>query len=51
MYKLSKDEANFLRHQIQAHGGNTNVNYPFCRAYKKKIGSNWKKAVALLTKQ
>jgi hypothetical protein len=48
MYKLSKTEAEFLQHQLKAHGGNSNVNCPFCRAYKKKIGDNWQKAKANL---
>jgi len=46
MYQLNKTEAQYLKHQLQAHDGKSNVNCPFCRSYKKKIGDNWKRLIS-----
>ena len=42
MYKPSKLEQQYFKHQMKVHNGKTNVNCPFCRAYRIKIEKDTK---------
>ena len=41
MFKPSKLEQSFIKHQMKAHKGMSTLACTLCEQFRKKIGNNW----------